>query len=242
MNKKLFILVPALLLVVSCSNPKSQPASSEQESEIPSSAIPSSEQSEELSSEESSESISEEEQYDILEKQFVFKDTFATNNYGIDDTEQKTAEFLAKLNQIAEIDDLFTDISVTKCFFNIYGEESKYTFVLGSSSALGTISLTAKYDIASISLLAQPYNKYVSYNSTWNVDGSVSDPAKFRIDTPNTFGQEFSFDEHNYVDGEAPHESGFNQNINESTKTFTIKGLKYRTLINRLTVKFKVPK
>ena len=53
MNKKLFVLIPALLLVVSCSNTKPQPVSSEQESITPSSVIPSSEQSEESSEEKS---------------------------------------------------------------------------------------------------------------------------------------------------------------------------------------------
>lgn len=242
MNKKLLVLIPALLLVVSCSATKPQPVSSEQESITPSSVIPNSEQSEESSEEESVMSSSIEDDYEILEKQFVFKDTFASNNYGIDDTAQKTAEFMAKLNQMAEIDDLFTDISVTKCFFNIYGSESKYTFVLGSSSSLGKISLTAKYDIAQISILAQPYNKYVAYNSTWNVDGSVNDPASLRIKTPVTSGQELPFGENEYRDGEEPGVCGFNHTIDGSTQSFTIEGLNYRSLIHRLTIKFKVPK
>ena len=243
MNKKLLLFIPTLLLVVSCSTTKPQPVSSEQESNIPSSVSNSSEESEELSSEESSESSSIEEQYDILEKQFVFKDTFASNNYGIADTEQKTADFLAKLNQIAEIDDLFTDISVTKCFFNIYGQQTdKYTFVLGSSSALGTISLTAKYDISQISVLAQPYNKYVAYTETWNIDGSVEDPASLTIKTPVTSGQELYFGEAEYHSSGEPGTCGFNHTVDKPTNSFTIEGLNHRTLIHRLTVKFKVPK
>ncbi len=219
MNKKILVLVPFLLLTVGCNTKKETPTSIDSGTSFDS--------SESINSDESS---SSEPIYTLFDKVFTFKDgIYANKNFGIDDTDANKAAFLDNLNTEAGTE-MFTSLSVEKCFFNIYGEETnKYTMVVGSQKALGKMTLNSSYDIVKVKASVQAYNKYISYNDSWSIDPEV----EFSL-MDETFDLSDTIKEN-----EAPEIVTKEVNVGHTNK-LTINGLSGRFFLHQLTVTYRI--
>ena len=169
MNKKLFLLIPAFLLVTGC-NQTQQVSSGTSDEPISSESI----------SESESESESEpEENYGTLTIQLI--DVGINSGSKVDDASNKE-------KFIALFDGLLSDCSPSNIFFQKYGgDASRGCFCIGSASTSGSIDLVFNKKVKSIEVMPQNYYNHWSYTTAEGpVEGfSVDTEAEFNIDGTN---------------------------------------------------------
>ena len=169
MNKKLFLSLPLVLLLVGCTISKSSGSSQEQSSSNTSSGDSSSvvsSDSSSISSESSSSSSSSEEQGETAT--FDFTKTSFSNGTNLD-TPAKCQQLVDYMN--TNNPGLVTSISAAACGFTKYTENnSPASLKVGSgpSSTGGYIYFTFSQLVKKISFTLQGYSNY--YSGSWHPD------------------------------------------------------------------------
>ena len=181
MKKIIKVLSPLLLLLVACGNnvqDSQQSTIGESTSEVTSESTTQTTTqtttSETIPDTTTSEALSEKVKVSFDNLEGITAGTSFTN----DSNSANKKKLIDAINTAAGVDIIKTITCVGPVVMNAYGEDPDHnrTLCLGSGSDGGELTFIVGDEVAvnKIEVEAQIYNKYVSFNSTWNIDAEAN--------------------------------------------------------------------